>query len=208
MFVYECKSPSNTSSSGTSPVTDDTSSDTLSYEITRIRDMLRDMLHTDDPLTYIYPIDDILGETNDTDISSLPMKELASFKADKIITIPNLNSKKQVREIDMMCTTYDRVVLVKPRLSNPIDDIVYLLLFNGSKGKKPSSSMLPTNAGGVIDFMYCMYYYALYIVRLALSVATNSNLTRVRNVNMNVDREYKQYIKSLVDKLQELGIEI
>ena len=225
MFIYECKAPKLTSTD----VRHDESNDPLSFEVSKLRNGIKDALHTDDSLFYIYPVEDIVSNYSEDDLAIKEVVQLADKKykqkveknpldlfdssvikggGNKLAVIKNLNLKKTLYRIDELCLVYKKVVLIKPRLSNPIDDKVYALLLDGKDGSKKESSLFPTNAEGLIDFMYCMYNYGMYIVKLALSIATDSNLTKIKNIKMSADTEYKQYIKTIVDKVHELGIEI
>lgn len=249
MFVYECKVPKKTTEKNSEKSNMD-SADILSFDIKNIRDEIKKVLQTDEPFSFIYPIDDILGNLDedefnvsaggkDTDIiaeNELGIDEvkkmamniynekvdvvLSDLFADSIITddistnkivlIKNLNLKCNVYRIDDLCLRYKKVLLIKPRLSNPIDDTVYLLLLRNddNSNNRNAKSVLPTNAEGIIDFMYCLYYYGLYITKLSLSMVVNNNLNRIKNIKMSVDQEYKQYIKLIVDKLRELNVKI
>lgn len=223
MFIHECIAPT----SSLNDITYTDGDEPLSFSIKKVKENIHRLLSNESSINYVYPIDDII-----TDNENLPLTELKYIAKtrynesidspiidlfdsssindgkNKIAVINNLNQKKCLYQIDSLCTQYKHVVLVKPRLTSPIDDRVYLLLLSPNNEKKESSSSLPTNAEGIIDFMYCLYCYGQYVVKLAISVSTNSNLTKVKHVKISSEREYKQYIKSIIDKIRELGIEL
>lgn len=155
----------------------------------------------------------IYSKTVDKVLSDIFSDEIINDTSEnKIVLIKNLNMKKYIYKIDELCLIYEKVILLKPRLTNPIDDTVYLLILSDNKSKSSNknkiTSVFPTNTEGIIDFMFCMYYYGLYIAKLSLSMTTNINLVKVKNIKMNVDQEYKQYIRTIVDKLRELNVKI
>ena len=249
MFIYECKTPKLSIENDTN--IDKLSDELISSDIKKIRDEIKSILQTDEPFSFLYPIDDIIGDfyedkiylnasentesiyikENELGIDEIKLiskntygktvdkvlfdifsDEVNDTSENKIVLIKNLNMKKYIYRIDELCLIYEKVILLKPRLTNPIDDTVYLLILSDNESKSCNknkiSSVFPTNTEGIIDFMYCMYYYGLYIAKLSLSMTTNINLVKVKNIKMNIDQEYKQYIRTIVDKLRELNVKI
>ena len=228
MFIYECKTPKLTKEDKSS--TDNNANDIASFDIANVRNELKKLISTEGVpfFDYAYPINELLmNNSNDDDVKNideLSIKEVISVIQKrynqklstkdvsdnifnirgKIVKIKNLNSKKIMSRVDELCLEYKKVILMKPRLSNPIDETCYLVLLDKGETKE-TSSVLPTNTEGIIDFMYCMYNYGIYVAKLSLSVATNSNLTKIKSIRMTSEQEYKQYIKTVMDKIREVS---
>lgn len=117
----------------------------------------------------------------------------------------NINSKRFGIYIDEASQMFDKCLIVKPVLSDPFSDEIYLI-----SGNKTSNSFVknkvPINYENYIDFLYSMYSYALYVLDLVQDIQYKTNSSKIEFINLSVNDEYKFIIDKCKKKLIALGM--
>lgn len=117
----------------------------------------------------------------------------------------NINSKRFGIFIDEALQMFDKCLIVKPVLSDPFLDEIYLI-----SGNKTSNSFVknkvPINYENYIDFLYSMYSYALYVLDLVQDIQYKTNSSKIEFINLSVCDEYKFIVDKCKKKLVALGM--
>lgn len=118
----------------------------------------------------------------------------------------NLNSIKFASFIDTLSQLYDKFIVVKPTLSDPYSDEVFIIFGNKVADEVKSGNLLPINRENYIDFLYSMYSYAIYVLNLINDVKYKTYLTKSEYVKLPPDVEYKFVVEKCKNKLKELNL--
>lgn len=117
----------------------------------------------------------------------------------------NINSKRFGIFIDEASQMFDKCLIVKPVLSDPFSDEIYLI-----SGNKTSNAFVknkvPINYENYIDFLYSMYAYALYVLDLVQDIQYKTNSSKIEFINLSVCDEYKFIVDKCKKKLIALGM--
>ena len=117
----------------------------------------------------------------------------------------NINSKRFGIFIDEASQMFDKCLIVKPVLSDPFSDEIYLI-----SGNKTSNSFIknkvPINYENYIDFLYSMYAYTLYVLDLVQDIQYKTNSSKIEFINLSVCDEYKFIVDKCKKKLIALGM--
>lgn len=117
----------------------------------------------------------------------------------------NINSKQFGIYIDEASQMFDKFLIVKPVLSDPFSDEIYLI-----SGNKTSNTFVknkvPINYENYIDFLYSMYSYALYVLDLVQDIQYKTNSSKIEFINLSVNDEYKFIVDKCKKKLIALGM--
>ena len=117
----------------------------------------------------------------------------------------NINSKLFGVFIDEASQMFDKFLIVKPVLSDPFSDEIYLI-----SGNKTSNTFVknkvPINYENYIDFLYGMYSYALYVLDLVQDIQYKTNSSKIEFINLSVCDEYKFIVDKCKKKLIALGM--
>ena len=101
----------------------------------------------------------------------------------------DINSNVFGNFIDKLTRVYDKISIVKPVLSDPYSDEIYLIL-----GNKISDvdvfNIVPINYEKIIDFLYAMYSYAMYIMNILQDLKYNTHENNIRFIVLNAHDEY------------------
>lgn len=117
----------------------------------------------------------------------------------------NINSKRFGIFIDEASQMFDKFLIVKPVLSDPFSDEIYLI-----SGNKTSNTFVknkvPINYENYIDFLYSMYSYAMYVLDLVQDIQYKTNSSKIEFINLSVCDEYKFIVDKCKKKLIALGM--
>ena len=117
----------------------------------------------------------------------------------------NINSKRFGIFIDEASQMFDKCLIVKPVLSDPFSDEIYLI-----SGNKTSNAFVknkvPINYENYIDFLYSMYSYALYVLDLVQDIQYKTNSSKIEFINLSACDEYKFIVDKCKKKLIALGM--
>ena len=101
----------------------------------------------------------------------------------------DINSNVFGNYIDKLTCVYDKISIIKPVLSDPYSDEIYLIL-----GNKISDAdvfnIVPMNYEKIIDFLYAMYSYAMYIMNILQDLKYNTHENNIRFIVLNAHDEY------------------
>lgn len=101
----------------------------------------------------------------------------------------DINSNAFGNFIDKLTCVYDKISIIKPVLSDPYSDEIYLIL-----GNKMSDvdvfNIIPMNYEKIIDFLYAMYSYAMYIMNLLQDLKYNTRENNIQFIELNTHDEY------------------
>ena len=117
----------------------------------------------------------------------------------------DINSVKFGYYIDAISQMYDKAILIKPILSDPFSDELYLILGNQTKTSYVKN-MIPINYERYIDFLYCMYTYATYVFDLLKDLKYNTTNTKVEFITLSTANEYKFIVEKCRSALQSINI--
>lgn len=117
----------------------------------------------------------------------------------------NLNSEKFGSFIDSLTQLYDKFIIVKPILSDPYSEEVYIV-FGNKIAEKIKHNILPINREKYIDFLYCMYSYGIYVLNLVNDMKYKTYLTKSEFIKLSPSDEYKFIVEKCKNKLTELGL--
>lgn len=148
-------------------------------------------------------------EFNEKKMEILPLSyDINKLKSHIIYRVNgvNLNSIKFASFIDTLSQLYDKFIVVKPTLSDPYSDEVFIIFGNKVADEVKSSNLLPINRENYIDFLYSMYSYAIYVLNLINDVKYKTYLTKSEFVKLPPDVEYKFLVEKCKNKLKELNL--
>ena len=101
----------------------------------------------------------------------------------------DINSNAFGEFIDKLTRVYDKISIIKPVLSDPYSDEIYLILGN-KMSDVDDFNIIPMNYEKIIDFLYAMYSYAMYIMNLLQDLKYNTHENSVRFIELNTHDEY------------------
>lgn len=139
-------------------------------------------------------LDDIFSKT--TDDTSLTI-ELLKDTINELprmcfFKIPNINSLRYVYMIDILSTISDKVILLKPVVTDITDISIYVFVERPVNGfiydRFTKGFPFPVNTTGIIDILYCMYCRSLYVSNLGSSVVING-----------INDEYKRFVNIIAN---------
>lgn len=117
----------------------------------------------------------------------------------------NINSKRFGVYIDEASQMFDKCLIVKPVLSDPFSDEIYIVVGNKTSNTFVKNKV-PINYENYIDFLYSMYSYALYVLDLVQDIQYKTNSSKIEFINLSVNDEYKFIIDKCKKKLIALGM--
>lgn len=117
----------------------------------------------------------------------------------------DINSVKFGCYIDAISQMYDKAILIKPILSDPFSDELYLILGNQTKTSHVKN-IIPINYERYIDFLYCIYTYATYVFDLLKDLKYNTTNTKVEFITLSTTNEYKFIVEKCRSALQSINI--
>ena len=101
----------------------------------------------------------------------------------------DINSNAFGNFIDKLTCVYDKISIIKPVLSDPYSDEIYLILGN-KISDVDEFNIIPMNYEKIIDFLYAMYSYAMYIMNLLQDLKYNTHENSIRFIVLNAHDEY------------------
>lgn len=117
----------------------------------------------------------------------------------------NINSKRFGMFIDEVSQMFDKCLIVKPVLSDPFSDEIYIVVGNKTSGTFIKNK-IPLNYENYIDFLYSMYSYAMYVLGLVQDIRYKTNSSKIEFINLSVCDEYKFIVDKCKKKLVALGM--
>ena len=117
----------------------------------------------------------------------------------------NINSKRFGMFIDKVSQMFDKCLIVKPVLSDPFSDEIYIVVGNKTSGTFIKNK-IPLNYENYIDFLYSMYSYAMYVLGLVQDIRYKTNSSKIEFINLSVCDEYKFIVDKCKKKLVALGM--
>lgn len=101
----------------------------------------------------------------------------------------DINSNVFGNFIDKLTCVYDKISIIKPVLSDPYSDEIYLVLGN-KISDVDEFNIIPMNYEKIIDFLYAMYSYAMYIMNLLQDLKYNTHENNIRFIELSTHDEY------------------
>lgn len=101
----------------------------------------------------------------------------------------DINSNAFGNFIDKLTCVYDKISIIKPVLSDPYSDEIYLILGN-KMSDVDEFNIIPMNYEKIIDFLYAMYSYAMYIMNLLQDLKYNTRENNIQFIELNTHDEY------------------
>lgn len=101
----------------------------------------------------------------------------------------DINSSVFGNYIDKLTCVYDKISIIKPVLSDPYSDEIYLILGN-KMSDVDEFNIIPMNYEKIIDFLYAMYSYAMYIMNLLQDLKYNTHENNIQFIELNTHDEY------------------
>ena len=101
----------------------------------------------------------------------------------------DINSNAFGNFIDRLTYVYDKISIIKPVLSDPYSDEIYLTLGN-KISDVDEFNIIPMNYEKIIDFLYAMYSYAMYIMNILQDLKYNTHENNIRFIVLNAHDEY------------------
>ena len=135
------------------------------------------------------------------------IKKFTIFKVNGIFNDNqiNINSNKFGIFIDKISQLFDKCTIIKPVLSDPYSDEIYML-FGNKKNDICVENAIPMNYEYYIDFLYAMYSYAMYVLNLVHDIKYKTNLLKIEFINLSTQNEYKFIVEKCKRKMELLGI--
>lgn len=125
-------------------------------------------------------------------------------KSNKIDSV-NINSNKFGSYIDKISQLFDKCTIVKPVLSDPYSDEIYMI-FGNKKNDACVENRIPINYENYIDFLYSIYSYAIYVLNLVRDIKYKTNSSKIEFINLSTKNEYKFIVEKCKKKMVSLGI--
>ena len=125
-------------------------------------------------------------------------------KTDNVNSV-NINSNKFGSYIDKISQLFDKCTIIKPVLSDPYSDEIYMI-FGNKKNDVYVENSIPINYENYIDFLYSIYSYAIYVLNLVRDIKYKTNSSKIEFINLSAENEYKFIIEKCRKKMISLGI--
>ena len=117
----------------------------------------------------------------------------------------DINSNAFGNFIDKLTCVYDKISIIKPVLSDPYSDEIYLILGN-KISDVDEFNIIPMNYEKIIDFLYAMYSYAMYIMNLLQDLKYNTRENNIQFIELNTHDEYTFIINKCRKIYSLLGV--
>lgn len=117
----------------------------------------------------------------------------------------NINSNKFGVYIDKVSQLFDKCTIIKPLLSDPYSDEIYMI-FGNKKCDTCIENFIPINYENYIDFLYSVYSYAIYVLNLVRDIKYKTNSSKIEFINLSVQNEYKFIVEKCKKKMKSLCI--
>ena len=134
----------------------------------------------------ILRVNSIRDDTNNICIKHNEEISLKDIYSNKSVDI---NSNVFGNFIDKLTCVYDKISIIKPVLSDPYSDEIYLILGN-KLADIDVFNIIPMNYEKIIDFLYAMYSYAIYIMNLLQDLKYNTHENNIRFIELSTHDEY------------------
>lgn len=138
-------------------------------------------------------------------IDILDINEPSQYKTHQFY-ISKLDDKLSCSRIDILSYIYKDVYILKSIFQYPNDQKFYIVC-NQIENNEIPYFILPTNIKNIIDILYLHYSHIYTIAKLANALLHDS-LIPIVGTDVPIKDEYAFYIKSLIQRLKHLKIEL
>ena len=138
-------------------------------------------------------------ETIDSFIPAINFNPSLS-KSNSIVSINNItdsdnhtidiNSKRFLNYIDSVCQMFDKCYIIKPFMSDPYTDELYMIFGNKIKNNFVKN-IIPINYENYIDFLYSLYSFGIHMLQLVYDIKYETSTNNIDYITLSSENEYK-----------------
>ena len=102
----------------------------------------------------------------------------------------DINSKQFLNYIDSVCQMFDKCYIIKPFMSDPYTDELYMIFGNKIKNNFVKN-IIPINYENYIDFLYSLYSFGIHMLQLVYDIKYETSTNNIDYITLSSENEYK-----------------